>query len=324
MFMIVLRHFIIHPLDGNSMISSSFGGRCIAALCYVGVNCFVLISGWFGIRFSWRGLARLFIICAFYGTLAYLFHLYNDSARIGRSLVYYLFFPLSHSSWWFINAYLILYLGAPLINYAADRMEGNMDLFVLLLLLIMNVYFGNLWQTKFFNGSGYNGAQMVFIYWIGICLRKRVSHEWIKRKRFLLLVSYFFCSFIWLALYIMKNKYGLEFIHLGYNNLFTVVASVCLFLCFLSFQFNNRTINRIATSALAVYLVQDHPYLGNGFLYPMVGQLFTSSLCVGYQILLVLLLSIVFFAVVVLFDQLRLIISDFIIKFIPNTQIPWF
>lgn len=321
MFMIVLRHFVIHPLDGNSIIATSLGGKTIDALCYVGVNCFVLISGWFGIKFSWKGLARLYIICAFYGTFAYLFHLYNDGATIGKSFIFSLFFPLSHSNWWFINAYLILFLGAPIINLAASHLQGNVDLLILLLLSIMNVYFGNFWQTPLFSDSGYDAAHMVFIYWIGICLRKRVSFDWLKRKRLVLFTSYLLCSFIWLFLVIVTRKYELKFIHLGYNNIFTIIASICLFLFFVSFQFKNVTINRIAISSLAVYLVQEQPYLGPGFLYPMVGRLLSSSVSLGHQMLLVFLLSSVFFIAVVLLDQLRLVFSNALIKMIPNKEV---
>ena len=84
--------FVIHPLDGNTLLATSMTGQLLDAFCYIGVNCFVLISGWFQIKFSWKGLLKLYVICAFYGTLAYIFHLYNDGATVGRSL-FTLFFP---------------------------------------------------------------------------------------------------------------------------------------------------------------------------------------------------------------------------------------
>ncbi len=63
MFYIVLHHFIVHGLKSAgywgeainiySVISNSF--------IIVGVNCFVLISGYFGIQSSWKGFIHLYV-----------------------------------------------------------------------------------------------------------------------------------------------------------------------------------------------------------------------------------------------------------------------
>ena len=314
MFMIALRHFVIHPLDGNTLLATSMTGQLLDAFCYIGVNCFVLISGWFQIKFSWKGLLKLYVICAFYGTLAYIFHLYNDGATVGRSLIFYALFPFSHSTWWFINAYLILYLSSPILNLAAKHLNGNQDLFILLLLAIINVYFGNIMQTTLFNDNGYNGSQMIFMYWIGICLRNHLKDEWIKRLRFLSLIGYIFTSVVFFLLIQARERYGWEWMHLGYNNILTVISACCFFLFFASFRFKSKLINFIGASTLAIYLVQEQSYTGAGFLYPLCGRIYEAIPSLGGQLLFALSFTVCFYVAVILLDQVRKYINSLILN----------
>jgi len=313
MFMIVLRHFIFQPLSGDSLLARSELGKMLDAFCYIGVNCFVLISGWFRIKFSWKGLFNLFFICAFYGTLTYVFHLLYDGGSVGKSLFSYALMPFSHSCWWFINAYLILYLTSPLINIAASHLEKKQDLLILVLLTIINVYFGNFWQTPLFNDNGFNGSQMIYLYWIGICLRRHFSVEWISKRRGFLFGSYVLSSILFF-LAKLSREYGVECIHLGYNNIVVLFSSICFFLFFVSFQFHSRFINYVAASALAVYLIQENTYFGFGYLYPLVGRFYEGSSSLGMQVLYLFLFSVTFFIMAVLFDQIRRGISLQIFK----------
>ena len=314
MFMIVLRHFIFQPLSGESLLARSELGQVLDSLCYIGVNCFILISGWFTIKFSWKGLFNLFFICAFYGTLAYVFHLFYDGGSVGKSLFFYALMPFSHSCWWFINAYLILYLTSPLINLAVSHLDTNQDLLILVLLTIINVYFGNIWQTPLFNDNGFNGSQMIYLYWIGICLRRHFSVEWISKRRIFLFGGYILASILLFFLAKLSREFGVEWIHLGYNNIVVLLSSICFFLSFVSFQFHSRFINYVAASALAVYLIQENTYFGFGYLYPLVGRFYEGSSSLGMQLLFLILFSLSFFILAVLLDQIRRGISLQIIK----------
>lgn len=43
----------------------------VEALCIVAVNVFVFISGWFGIRYSHKGVLRLFFQCVFFAVVSF-------------------------------------------------------------------------------------------------------------------------------------------------------------------------------------------------------------------------------------------------------------
>ena len=79
------------------------------ALSIVAVNVFVLISGWFGIRPSLRGIAKFLFQCLFFAIGAYVVMLICGNVEltlkgVADSLM------LTGASYWFIIAYLCLYL----------------------------------------------------------------------------------------------------------------------------------------------------------------------------------------------------------------------
>ncbi len=69
MMMIVIWHFIVHGLNqneyGDSILLSPFQ-YSIASFFSIGVNLFILISGYFSIKLSWQGILRLYFLCLFY------------------------------------------------------------------------------------------------------------------------------------------------------------------------------------------------------------------------------------------------------------------
>ena len=53
-------------LDLDNSLASGITTIALQSVSCVCVNVFVLISGWFGIRFSWRGLTRFLFQCFFF------------------------------------------------------------------------------------------------------------------------------------------------------------------------------------------------------------------------------------------------------------------
>ena len=313
MLMIVSHHFITQIYNGNTLINNSLLGSTINALCYVGVNCFILTSGWFRIKVNWKSFLNLFLCCSFYGLASYFFHLIKDDASIGKSLIKWAIFPLSGSKWWFVNCYLILYLCSPLINTALQHISRREHLTILCLLTICNVYFGNVMQADFFNQDGYSAAQFIYVYIIGDYLRRYTSAPRVRERRWQFLICYFVFAMLWLFHKMIRLKLGFSpFLSTGYNNVFNLCASVCFFLFMSSFCFKCRFVNYIAASAFSVYLLQESTYFGRGWLYPRIGELY-DHLTVAGQIGAMLALSVSFFTIVTIFDQLRLLLNNSII-----------
>lgn len=326
MFFIVFHHFMIHctfpdyktdalnGLDGALGVALMLNGFfCVA------VNCFVLITGYYGLKFKLRGFLKLYLACAFYSLMGYFVHLYVDNASIGRSILNYSVFALTNSKWWFINCYVVLLFSAPLLNVAINAMSKELYLKVLILLTIVNVYFGFVGGTNCYNQYGFNVQQFVFIYVIGGYLRRFVSVDKLKLNRPKCLLVFVLCSIaIGLMAIIETFVTRGELKAYYYCNPFIVVSAASLFCYMLSFNFYNKTINVLALGAVAVYLFQEQNYIGQGWLYPMVSKLllqwnqscnFTSNLVlVACEFGILLVFSMLFVLALLLFDQFRLLV----------------
>ena len=121
---VVTHHVLLFGIDGcgylSPFVADTKGVTCVVANSVVvtGVNLFVMISGWFGIRRIWRPFVRLVVECGVFGVVA-----------LVLSLCLYDHWPIAHvdgnfslerlcqsvkfTNWWFITHYLMLVLVAP-------------------------------------------------------------------------------------------------------------------------------------------------------------------------------------------------------------------
>lgn len=121
MYNILLCHMLFHGCNGLQL------NPCVSKVSVVAeaflsfhVNAFLLISGYFGIRFHFKGLLKFILPCAFYSVLIYLlFECSGDlnSININGFLKRFVFI-CRESPWWFVEKYFYLFLTAPIFNIA--------------------------------------------------------------------------------------------------------------------------------------------------------------------------------------------------------------
>lgn len=224
----------------------------VESVTIVGVNCFVLISGYFGINARWKSFLRLTATCLFYSVGIYLVMAATGNitwswAKFGESFLVY-----THNDLWFISAYLLLFILSPLLNAASGSMPKNRFTGTLLAFLIFTLYAGWGWHESF-NQNGYTAMQLILVYLIGRYIRLYIPQGIPSRMKclafyavftILILVQSLFCPNIWAF---------------AYNSPFVLGASVSLFLLFRTFSFHNRTVNIFAASAFSVYLIHKNP-----------------------------------------------------------------
>ena len=274
----------------------------------VGVNCFVLISGYYSIRFKWKGLLNLYFTCFFYGLLGYCIYIIVGHHPIGGGLLWNSVFIFSHSGWWFINCYLILFLMSPLLNAGMEHLDKKQYQLVLCLLTIANVYFGYIWKTDSFNTTGYTAAQFVYVYLIGGYISRYVKWNERDKVRRCSLSIYVFAVLLWGCLSVLNYYYPFGYVDYVYNNPFILIASIAFFIGFMTLKFKSPFINWLATGCIAAYLLQDHPLLRQ-FLYPQIKFMF-GDMALFVKLLLCVFVSCSFIVVVFLFDKIRQFIQD--------------
>lgn len=316
MLFIVMHHFIteavmpdlfrtdVAEMDWNrvAMIGLNY-------FCFVGVNVFVLISGYYGIRFKWRGLGNLYFTCAFYAFLAYLIHLYLDGVSLGRSAIYHSVLVFSHNQWWFMGAYMVLYIFSPLINKGLDAMNKREHIGLIAAFTFVSVYLGFVWNTGC-NVTGYNVTQMVYMYIIGNYIRRYVDMDKLISKRRKIVGIYVVSMSVMVAIFTMNTfvwHSEAPFLRMWlYTNPLLIIGSIAFFMIFGTLRFKSRVVNWIAASVLAGYLLPEAIYVSPQ-LYTYGHLLVGSSITLADVVLIIVWGGVILMACV-LIDKIRMIL----------------
>lgn len=233
-----------------------FGYKGMTICC---VDVFVLISGWFGIKYKTNKLMSLLFQTLFFSTLVYgvLAVIYPDKYLnwISLSTVG----CLNSEDYWFVKAYIGLFIFAPVINkFIESSTEKQIRLFLILFYTYQTIYgWLNLYGAHWFEG----GFSMVSF--LGLYVLARYVRLYLNVQKY---------KYLWLGLYLSVGLllglmcFGLAAMNLNiygrlltYTNPLVICEAVFILLFFQSLDFKSKYINYIATSCLAMYLLHAHP-----------------------------------------------------------------
>jgi surface polysaccharide O-acyltransferase-like enzyme len=283
--------------DSSSLIGD-FSIFLFENFSIVAVNCFVLISGYFSIKFKVKSLISLYLQCLFYVLLLGCINNFNFQNGI-RGVV----FALSESNLWFIQAYVGLMLISPILNIATKSLSKQQFIKILILLTICNVYFGYLHQSLV-NDTGYTLMQFVYVYIIG---RYISMHDFnYSSKKYVCL--YVCLTFIMSVLALIRLKYPIVNVvySLHYNSPLVLLSSVVFFMFFASLKFQSKLVNYISISALSVYLIHQNT---NGWAKYVSCVKYLQVQSSGFFLLMDLtLLIICVFILSIIIDKIRILI----------------
>ncbi|MEG0408571.1 MAG: acyltransferase family protein [Bacilli bacterium] len=292
----------------------------------LGVNMFVLISGYFMInsKFKWKKLFLLLIEVLFYHFFTIFISLQLGIFQYtGLRSIFMSFFPIIFNNYWFITAYVIVYVLSPYLNifiFSLDKITYKKFLFTLLFLYsVIPTLFGVFVNTTegflFYNRL----IWLLIVYFTGAYI-KLYSISFISSfKKSILVILTSFSVLIGSILIIEKlealfSKFGTTEIAYLWppNSLPMFFASVGLFGVFMYLKLPySRIINFLGSTTLGIYLLYDG-YL-SGWLWH------TMFKCTNYQsskylIFYIIFSAIVIFTVGVIIDFLRQILEKHIIK----------
>lgn len=226
---------------------------CVEALAITGVNCFTMISGYFGIRLTFRGAVRFLAQCVFYSVV-----IYSLLAPVAGSFTWRgwmeSFMVLTHTDLWYVPAYFLLMLVSPVLNAGLDALDRRRFSMLLFAFAAFTVWAGWWWGCAF-NPTGYTAWQLVLVYSVARYARR---FDVLPRRRpaMLLFVLSSACIVID-ACFDLPRAYA-------YNSPFVLAATVSLFAVFRSMEFHSRAVNRLASGAFAVYLIHKNPLIWGG------------------------------------------------------------
>lgn len=278
------------------------------SLSVVCVNCFILISGYFGIRWKTRSIVSLIYQVLFWLIIGFLIGKYiigvESQGLFSLTISYF-------CSRWFVPAYLALYLLSPLLNSFIESVPTKKLGIYLIVFYVYSSVIGYILKSTEFN-EGMSAISLVGLYLIGAFLH-RTEIRWFSFSHITDLLIY-----ISLSLFLTIIELGLTYIGIGkspfgYLNPIVILMSIYLFLFFMKLNIGElKTVNFIAASAFAVYLFHYHPYIV-GYYQSLCHIIANSGLS---AIILLPLLLVTIFIITVLLDQGRKVTFRFISKII--------
>ena len=222
---------------------------------HIGVPLFVLISGYFGIRFSLRGLMRLFS-----KSYIYIVPLTLIPSIIGGSSIKDVLkhlFPFGFYALWYLNVYLYLFLLSPIINRYIEGITKKQRVYLLLVLMFISVYIGNVTQGDPHLSDGKNIINFLLLYMIGNTIRQEQSriNSILGRKMFILYIL-FNIALVLVFMYIPILAGKIWKYSFAYNSPIIIINSVWAFAMFTKLRFSSKFVNWMGGSIFACYLLQ--------------------------------------------------------------------
>lgn len=285
------------------------------ALCIVSVNVFVMISGWFGIRFSFKGLFRFLFQVLFFSIVGYLITvlLKVNSFSVSDFFAHGLMF--SSRNYWFVDCYLLLFVLAPALNMFCENAERRqLEVILLTMLCIQTIAAWILPTLQAELKGGYSAVSFAILYMIARYVRIH-NPKWSSLK-----LKYDVAIYLALTLMLSIIAYftrggGIALVDFySYTSPFVIIASLFVLLAFTKFVFHNKVVNYIASSAFAVYLLHEHFSVREPLYRSIVGQLYSSEAPYVSCLFDTIGFMLIVYVVAILIDKLRLMVSRLLIR----------
>jgi len=278
MMMVVVLHYLgkgglLPDLTGKSLGSAGMAAWLMESFCIVAVNVYMFISGYFLCTSHFK-LSRLitlwlqlWLYSVTFGVLGVLTGVVTETT-VDTHYFLTLFFPVSMGHYWFMTAYIFLYLLLPFAGTAVRKMtKQQMQLAVVILLLIFCVLKSVLPFRLEMDAKGYDCLWYLCVFMAAAYIRRFGLPLLEKKGRGLLL--YIVCGLLAFGgtltlreVYLRTGRLGrIVDICLEYNHIFAFLAALGLFMAFCRLRVNKKisgVINKIAPYTLGVYLLHEN------------------------------------------------------------------
>lgn len=311
MLMIVMHHYVCH---GNFDLPVSLQLNKIIVECAywggkVGINLFVLITGYWMIKSQWR-VRKIFELWGqifFYSVATTVVFACFGQVELSAGNVIKAVFPILFCRHNYTTTYMMLYTLVPFINIFINSLKKKqLDTLIITLFIILSVMptFMGIYGGWTNNANSYL-LWMIFVYIVGARIRLYGRKRSVKLWLSLAALS---IAIIW-GLTVICGE--LQFIDTYYiaamvNGIPIFISSIIIFKVFDSITIgHSKIINTVAKSTLAVYLIHDDVYFRN-YVWDNIFE-GNVSMDSGVLIINIFLTTIIVFGVCILIDKVRLL-----------------
>lgn len=318
MFMVLFLHilgnggilFEVNALSSHGIIAWFFEMAAFPA-----INCYGVISGYVGVnsKYKYSNLIYLWLQVAVYCVgISLIYHLRYPKA-FPLSVVAKSFFPVCNGMYWYVTAYVGMFLLMPILNSAAKNLKKAQLKAVLIGLFISLSLLPALFQKDIFmTGWGYGLLWLSFLYLVGAYIK---LHGFFKNNIMFALLGYSLCTIVsWLVkLWEESVSTAGKYADLAtgfvaqYTSPTIFLAGVMLFAVFVQIKLPEKAkkiVSFVSPCAFGVYIIHANPILWDRLITYRYAQFIKYS-PLG-MMAAVLLTAICMFLVLALVDFVRL------------------
>ena len=213
--LIVSMHILGNTFHTSNLLNKEFI-LFVNTLGNTGVTLFILISGYFGIRFNTHKFFKMLVVVWFYSIVSYLIetiwlHTPHTWTGLASSLI-----PILSKKYWFMTCYVVLYCFSPYLNRLVQNLSQKSYEQLLLLWGFFFIFAPTILFFEIQNDTGKGIINVTLAYLIGHIIL-RFARD---------------------------------------NNLLIIIASIMVFYQFTRWHFSSRIINYLAGYVFALYMLQ--------------------------------------------------------------------
>lgn len=285
MLFILFHHYALYNSLYNLDVSNinKYIGIILFSLGKIGVNIFILITGYFSIqkKFSIKKLIKLWLEVVFYSVGITVVFSISGIVQLSFKEIIKFIFPISFNKYWFITIYIVLYILMPFINKYVNKVnrEQYKKLLIILFILCVGLY------SIMYNSITYSMNESlplsniifyILLYLIGGYIRlygiEKIENISCKTTiRYTLLLFAIFTIFLTFSEIIdyKYNKLGnVLFWYTRSNSIFIFAISILIFYIFKKIRLREiKIVNLLASSCFGIYLIQSHTFIAGQRLY---------------------------------------------------------
>lgn len=184
----------------------------------LGVDVFILISGFYGMRPKLKSIVNLFTLLLFFYVGCYLWNCSIGNETFSVAGLYGNILAFSRRNW-FINSYLFLMLLSPLINSFIDSVETKKIGIYTILYCVITLYFGYYRGNEYwYYNEAYSVTMMVGVYLVGRYLYKIIDKFNEIKYRYLVFSFMGIIGLMSIIRVLSSNEEAWAALWLSYNN----------------------------------------------------------------------------------------------------------
>ena len=314
----ILMVMLVHTTSQSLGDDMNFWAHLLEAFSVIGVNVFILITGYFSATPKKSSLINLAFICLFWMLIKVV-----ANVEFEQTLSFKFAFFLTNSNW-FIASYIGLLFLAPVLNSFCKSASKRVLMGGVFSLLLIEMWFD--WlppypAVKIGANNGYSVLSFAILYLLARAIKIHGLPEWFKKDS---PVIYIMCSFLIAGvaqIAVNTGHRGLTGLCYSYINPVVIFSSVAFLMMFERISIQSKVINHMAKSTLAVLLGHSAIFFIYTKQFKYIYDNFSGIQVVGYWALAIIIV----FCASIAIDQLRLLlykpIEDYLKKHIQQNEI---